>query len=221
MATEASVPGLQPSPTSRKRVALRWGLWGAASGPPSALLHELGHFLVLWGLGLPGAALHYSSADFTGLSAFFRAVREGDLAGAAEIAPVWGVALSLSMGLAATCAVVFACCYLCARWRAHPLLVSIGYLSNIRISAALLVLVLPLFGASVNAGCDECWLERITGVPLAGWALPGLVSLVWGGIFLWKYFPPENRWVAVTAVALGMGAGVAVWGVFLGPLLLP
>ena len=98
---------------------------------------------------------------------------------------------------------------------------SIGYLSNIRISAALLVLVLPLFGASVNAGCDECWLERITGVPLAVWALPGLVSLVWGGIFLWKYFPRENRWVAVTAVALGMGAGVAVWGVFLGPLLLP
>ena len=31
------------------------------------------------------------------------------------------------------------------------------------------------------------------------------------GIFLWKYFPRENRWVAVTAVVLGMGTGVGVW----------
>lgn len=73
----------------------------------------------------------------------------------------------------------------------------------------------------INAGCDECWLERITGIPLAVLALPGVVSLVWAGIFLWKYFPREHRWVAVTAVVLGMGTGVAVWGNLLGPLVLP
>ena len=43
----------QPARASRKRVALRWGLWGVLSMPPTVLLHELGHFLVFWGLGFP------------------------------------------------------------------------------------------------------------------------------------------------------------------------
>ena len=211
----------RPARTPWKRVALRWWFWGAVSTPPAALFHEFGHFLVLWSLGLPGAALHYGSAGFAGMSDFLRAVREGDLAGAAEVAPVWGMALSLAMGLVATYVVVFACCYLCARWKAHPLLVAMGYLSNLRITAALGVLVLPIFGFRIQAGCDECWLERITGIPLAVWALPGVVSLVWAGIFLWKYFPRQHRWIAVTAAVVGIGTGLGIWGGFLGPLVLP
>ena len=210
-----------PAPGSSRRVAVRWWFWGMVSTPPAALFHEFGHFLVFWSLGLPGAALHYGSAGFTGLSDFFRAVRESDLASAAEIAPVWGVALSLAMGLVATYVMVLACCYLCAKWKAHPLLVTMGYLSNLRIFAALLIMAVTLIGGRVNAGCDECWLERITGVPLAIWALPGVVSLVWAGIFLWKYFPRQHRWVAVTAAGVGIGTGLGIWGGFLGPLLLP
>ena len=124
-----------PGPSSRKRVAVRWWFWGMVSTPPAALFHELGHFLVLWSLGLPGAALHYGSAGFTGMGDFLSAVREGNLAGAAEIAPVWGMALSIAMGLVATYVMVFGCCYLCAKWKAHPLLVAMGYLSNLRILA--------------------------------------------------------------------------------------
>lgn len=222
MATDNAIgEGAQPRPSSRRQVALRWWFWGAVSTPPAAFLHEFGHFLVFWGLGLPGAALHYGSAGFTGLGDFFRAVREGDLAAAGEIAPVWVVVMSLSMGLVATYVVVFTCCYLCAKWKAHPLLVAMGYLSNLRIFAALLVLAVTLIGGRVNAGCDECWLERITGIPLAVWALPGVVSLVWAGSFLWKYFPQENRWIAVTAAGVGIGTGLGIWGGFLGPLLLP
>ncbi|MDE2881996.1 MAG: hypothetical protein OXP70_09105 [Acidobacteriota bacterium] len=202
-------------------MAVRWWFWGMVSTPPAALFHEFGHFLVFWSLGLPGAALHHGSAGFTGLGDFFRAVREGDLAGAAEIAPVWGVALSLAMGLVATYVMVFACCCLCAKWRAHPLLVAMGYMSNLRILAALLAIGVRLIGVRASAGCDECWLERITGVPLAVWALPGVVSLVWAGIFLWKYFPRQHRWVAVTATGVGIGTGLGVWGGLLGPLLLP
>ena len=67
----------QPARASRKRVALRWGLWGVLSMPPTVLLHELGHFLVFWGLGFPGAALHYGSAGYSGSGDFSRAVMEG------------------------------------------------------------------------------------------------------------------------------------------------
>ena len=222
MTDGATSTAAQPSaPSSPKRVALRWWFWGAVSVPPAALFHELGHFLVFWSLGLPGAALRYGSAGFTGLGDFFRSVREGDLVAAAEFAPVWGVALALAMGLVATYVMVFGCCFLCAKWRAHPLLVAMGYLSNLRIFAALLVMAVTLIGGRADAGCDECWLERITGVPLAVWALPGVVSLVWAGIFLWKYFPRQHRWVAVTAAGAGIGTGLGVWGGFLGPLLLP
>ena len=222
MTTGVPIPeGDPPRASSRKQVALRWWFWGMVSTPPAALFHELGHFLVLWSLGLPGAALHYGSAGFTGMGDFLGAVREGDLAGAAEIAPVWGVALSLAMGLVATYVMVFACCILCAKWKAHPVLVAMGYLSNLRIFAALLVLAVTLIGGRADAGCDECWLERITGVPLAVWALPGVVSLVWAGVFLWKYFPRQHRWVAVTAAGAGIGTGLGVWGGFLGPLVLP
>ena len=222
MATDsASVEGSQPAPVSRKQVALRWGLWGVLSMPPTVLLHELGHFLVFWGLGFPGAVLRYGSADYAASGDFGRAVLEGNLSAAAEAAPVWGVTTGLAMGLAATYVVVFACCTLCAKWKAHPVLVAMGYLSNFRITAALGVLVLPIFGVRIEAGCDECWLERITGIPLAVWAAPGVVSLVVAGIFLWKYFPRRNRWVPVTAVVLGMGMGVVFWAGFLGPLVLP
>ena len=80
---------------------------------------------------------------------------------------------------------------------------------------------MSLIGVRASPGCDECWLERITGVPLAVWALPGVVSLVWAGSFLWKYFPRQRRWVAVTAAGVGVGMGLGLWGGFLGPLVLP
>ena len=146
----------QPARASRKRVALRWWFWGVVSAPPTVLLHELGHFLVFWGLGFPGAVLRYGSASFSGSDDFGRAVLEGDFAAAAEAAPVWGVTTMFAMGLVATYVVVLACCFLCAKWKAHPVLVAMGYLSNFRITAALGVLVFPIFGARIEAGCDEC-----------------------------------------------------------------
>ncbi len=146
---------------------------------------------------------------------------KGDLAAAAEVAPVWGVATALAMGLVATYAVVLACCTLCAKWKAHPLLVAMGYLSNLRIFAALIAVVLTLGGARVNAVCDECWLERITGIPLAVLALPGVISLVGAAIWLWRYFPRDHRRVAVGAMCLGIAMGLAFYAGFLGPLVLP
>ena len=73
----------------------------------------------------------------------------------------------------------------------------------------------------MNAVCDECWLERITGIPLAVLALPGVISLVGAAIWLWRYFPRDHRRVAVGAMCLGIAMGLAFYAGFLGPLILP
>ena len=64
-------------------------------------------------------------------------------------------------------------------------------------------------------------LSMLTGVPLGILALPGFVSLVGAGIWLVRYFPRLHRRVAVLSLVLGLGMGVAVYALFLGPLLLP
>ena len=66
------------------------------------------------------------------------------------------------MGLVATYSVVIACCCLCAKWRAHPLLVAVGYLSNLRIVGPMSIVLLEAFGASVRSGCDECVVSMLT-----------------------------------------------------------
>ena len=134
------------------------------------------------GLRLPDTTLHYGSVSWSGSSAFWQAIRQGDFADAGAIAPVSGIALSAGMGPVATYLVVLACCCLCAKWRPYPLLVAVGYLSNVRISGPGLILLLRLVGFSENSGCDECRLSMLTGVPLGILALPGFVSLVGAGI---------------------------------------
>ncbi len=152
---------------SRRRIALRWWLGGVVAAPVAVLSHALGHFLTYWALGLPGATLHYSSASWSDSSTFHRFVLNGDIAAAAELVPLWKGAAGLGMGLAATYVVVIAACLLCAKWRAHPAIVAIGYLSNVRIVAPVSVILLAAFGASVSSGCDECLLSLLTGIPLS------------------------------------------------------
>ena len=207
--------------TFRKRTALRWCIAGLLAPLLTVPPHELGHYLAYLMLGFPDAALHYGSVSWTGSGAFWDAIREGDDAAAAEIAPVSGVAIGYAMGPVATYLVVFACCWLCAKWRPHPLLVAVGYLSNLRISGAVLVLLLPLFGVTIRSGCDECQLSVLTGIPLAFLTLPGLVSLVGAGIWLARYFPRADRRLAVASLVLGVAIGMPVYGLVLGPLLLP
>ena len=213
-------PATEPAGT-RRQVALQWGISGLLAPPLAVLPHELGHHLVHLELGLPDAALHYSSASWTGSGVFWDAIRQGNHAAAAAIAPVSGVATSYAMGLAATYLVVLACCWLCTKWRPHPLLVAVGYLSNLRIVGPGSVVVLQMLGFGVRSTCDECQLSVLTGVPLGILVLLGLVSLVGAGIWLTRYFPRANRRIAAASLVLGLAIGMAVYRLFLGPLLLP
>ncbi len=206
---------------SRRRIALQWWLGGVVAAPVAVLSHELGHFLTFWALGLPGATLHYSSASWRDSDAFYRFVLSGDIAAAAELAPPWQAAAGLGMGLAATYAVVLAACLLCVKWRAHPAIVAIGYLSNIRIVAPVSIILLAAFGASVSSGCDECLLSLMTGVPLGVLTLLGIISLVASWWWLARYFPRGRRWTAVLSMCAGMLLGLVVYQSLLGPLLLP
>ena len=58
------------------------------AAPVAVLSHELGHFLTYWALDLAGATLHYSSASWSDSSTFHRFVLNGDIAAAAELAPL-------------------------------------------------------------------------------------------------------------------------------------
>ena len=191
------------------------------AAPVAVLPHELGHFLTYWALGLPGATLHYSSASWSDSSTFHRFVLSGDISAAAELAPLWKGAAGLGMGLAATYAVVIAACLLCAKWRAHPAIVAIEFLSNVRIVAPVSVILLAAFGASVSSGCDEWLLSLLTGIPLGVLTSLGIISLVASWMWLARYLPLGRRWTAVMSMCAGMVMGLAVYQSLLGPLLLP
>lgn len=213
-------PGIEAS-TSRWRTALRWGLAGLVATPPSVLPHELGHYLVDVALGLPDVTLHYASVSWSGNGAFWSAIRDGDFAAAGEIAPVAGMAVSAGMGPVATYLVVLACCFLCAKWRPHPLLVAVGYFANIRAIGPGSVFVLQLLGFGMSSGCDECRVSVLTGIPLGILVLPAIVSLVGAWIWLFRYFPRQHRWTAVASLVLGLALGLAAYAFLVGPLLLP
>ena len=206
--TRASVPA-EEAASARRRTALRWGVAGVLAPPLTVPPHELGHYLVYAWLGLPDVALHYGSVSWTGSSAFWDAIGQGDHAAAAAIAPVSGVATAYAMGLVATYLVVLACCWLSVKWRPHPLLVAVGYLSSFRITASLAVLVLPWFGVTVRSTCDECQLSILTGVPVAVLTLPGLVSLVGAGIWPARCFPrrESTRRRSLTGARIRCGLG--------------
>lgn len=209
------------SSATRGRTALRWGLAGFVATPLTVLPHELGHYLTDVALGLQDVTLHYASVSWSGSGAFWDAVRQGDFGAADEIAPVVAMAVSAGMGPVATYLVVLACCVLCAKWRPHPLLVAIGYLSNIRAIGPGSVFLLELLGFGVSSGCDECRVSMLTGIPLGILVLPAVVSLVGAWIWLFRYFPRRHRRIAVASLVLGLPMGLAVYAFALGPLLLP
>ena len=105
-------------------------------------------------------------------------MRDSISGAAVALAPLWGVAAGFGMGLVATYSVVIACCCLCAQWRAHSLLVAVGYLSNLRIVGPMSIVLIEAFGASVRSGCDECVVSMLTSVPLGVLTLPGVIALV-------------------------------------------
>lgn len=205
---------------SRRAVALEWGLGGLLAAPLAVLPHELGHYVVLLLLGVPGLALHYSTVTWD-LQEFWEAIQRADLDGAAAIAPIWGVALSDAAGPAVTYLIVAACCTGCSKWRAHPSLVAVAFLAQARIAVGVIHVVREALGMYRPTNYDELRLSILTGVPVEVFVAFGLVVLLVSTIWLARCFPPGSRMVAVASMTAGMGASLFLYARVLGPWLLP
>ena len=211
--------GVAP-PASRRTVAVEWGLGGLLAAPFAVLPHELGHYVVLLALGVPGLALHYSTVTWD-LQEFWEAIQRADFHAAAAVAPVWGVVISDAIGPLITYAIVAVCCYGCARWRPHPGLVAVALLAQVRIAAGVIHMVREALGAPRPTNYDELRVSILTGIPVEVFVTFGVVVLLVSGGWLARHFPAGRRLVSVFAMIAGMGAGMFLYARVLGPWLLP
>lgn len=215
------------------RSALQWFGGGLAAAPLGILPHEIGHYLVLLALGVPDLALHFVGVTWA-LDEFWTAVLQEDYTGAGMIVPLWGVALSDAAGPLVTYAMVLACCYGCATWRPHPVLVAAAYFAQARINIAAVHAWRRLFNDEFNreypteleamaagANFDELRVSILTGIPvpvLAGFALLFLIA---SGIWLVRCLPRGRRMVAAVSMVAGMIVSLVAYAGYVGPWLLP
>ena len=207
-------------PASRLPLALEWGLGGLLAAPFAVLPHELGHYVVLLLLGVPGLALHYSTVTWD-LQEYWEAIQRADFDAAAAIAPVWGVVVSDAIGPLITYVIVAVCCYGCARWRPHPGLVAVAFLAQARIAVGVIHMVREAFGVARPTNYDELRVSIVTGIPVEVFVVFGLAVLLVSGVWLARCFPAGARVVAVVSMTAGMGASLFLYARVLGPWLLP
>ena len=218
--TESAIRREADRPDSRRTVVLRWGLGGLVAAPFAVLPHELGHYLVLLGLGVPDLALHYSTVTW-GLQEYWVAIQREDFDAAAAVAPIWGVTLADAIGPLITYAVVAACCYGCARWRPQPALVAVAFLAQARIAVGVRHVARKALGVERPTNYDELRVAIVTGIPVEVFVVFGLVVLFVSGLWLARCFPRGQRVAAVASMTGGMAASLFLYANVVGPWLLP
>ena len=209
-----------PPSSSRTSTVLAWSLAGLAVPPLVILPHELGHYLVLLAMDVPNLALHYASVSWDSRE-FWEAVRREDYATAADIAPIWAVALSNAGGPLVSYAMVAGCCYACARWRPHAVLVAVGYGCPLRVLVGVQHGVLVLLGGNPPASYDEFRIAALTGVPVQVFVGFGVAFVGVSGAWLAKYLPRGRRTLAVMSMLAGAVFSAVLYLGYVGPWLLP
>lgn len=218
---------------SKWRAALQWFGGGLVAAPLGILPHEFGHYLVLLALGVPDLALHFVGVSWD-LDEFWLAVLREDQAGAAMVAPLWGIALSDAAGPLVTYTMVLACCYGCATWRPHPVLVAAAYFAQARIRVATEYAWRRLFDGEFNsrypsdleamaagANFDELRVAILTGIPVPVFVGFAWLFLIASGIWMVRYMPRGRRIVAAVSMVAGMIVSLVAYAGFIGPWLLP
>ena len=205
---------------SRLPLAVEWGLGGLLAAPFAILPHELGHYVVLLLLDVPGLALHYSTVTWD-LREYWEAIQRADFDAAAAVVPVWGVVVSDAIGPLITYVVVAVCCYGCVRWRPYPGLVAVAFLAQARIAVGVIHMVREAFGVARPTNYDELRVSIVTGIPVEVFVVFGLAVLLVSGVWLARYFPAGARVVAVVSMSAGMGASLFLYARVFGPWLLP
>ena len=207
-------------PGPRTAVFLEWSLAGLAVPPLAILPHELGHYLVLLAMDVPNPAMHYATVSWDSRE-FWEAVRREDYATAADIAPIWGVALSLAAGPLVSYAMVAGCCYGCVRWRPYAVLVAVGYACPLRLFVGVQHGVLVLLGGDPPANYDEARVAELTGIPVQVLVGFGVAVICISGAWLARYLPRGRRALAVASMLMGAIFSAVLYFRYVGPWLLP
>jgi hypothetical protein len=221
MATVASQVIDTRPPLALFQRALVWAGAAVVAMPTAVLLHELGHRLAQLYFGFAGSTLHYSSTTYARERVFWELVYRGDLQSAAGVAPVWQVATTTAAGLLVTYLVVFACCFVAARYRPHPLVVALGVVSALRFLSGVPTLQNWFSGKPIRPGTDEVNLALLTGLPEVVLAEVGLFLLAAAWFWLVRSIPRGQRALAAGGLAAGTVAGFMLYFRLVGPLLLP
>ena len=204
----------------RTAILLEWSLAGLAVPPLAILPHELGHYLVLLAMDVPNLVMHYATVSWDSRE-FWEAVRREDYATAADIAPIWGVALSSAAGPLVSYAMVAGCCYGCVRWRPYAVLVAVGYGCPLRLFVGVQHGVLVLLGGDPPARYDELHVAELTGIPVQVLVGFGVAVICISGAWLAKYLPRGRRTLAVTSMLAGAVFSAVLYFGYAGPWLLP
>ena len=208
------------APWSRTPILLEWSLAGLAVPPLAIFPHELGHYLVLLAMDVPNLALHYESVSWDSRE-FWEAVRREDYVTAADIAPIWGVAVSLAAGPLVSYAMVAGCCYGCVRWRPYAVLVAVGYGCPLRLLVGVQHGVLVLLGGDPPASYDELSVAALTGIPVQVLVGFGVAVICISGAWLAQYLPRGRRTLAATSMLAGAVFSGVLYFRYVGPWLLP
>ena len=210
-----------PPASSRTATLLGWSMAGLAVPLLVILPHELGHYLVLLAMDVPDLALHYASVSWDSRE-FWEAVRREDYATAADIAPIWGVALSP--------------CGRAARLVCHGrgmLLRLRPVASACRVGRRRLRVPAPRVGRGPARRAGPArWAIRppattssasrqLTGIPVQVLVGFGVAVVCVSGTWLAKYLPRGRRTLAVTSMLAGAVLSAVLYFGYVGPWLLP
>jgi len=186
---------------------IAWFAAAVAAVPLTILTHELGHFLAGRAFNHPAVALHYASVSSDAVKAGF---------------PPWQLATVAAAGPLVTIVTVLACCFLATRYRARPLIIALGLFAPVKFSVGLVFIYYWLTGVrNSTPNFDEFNVAKHAGISPLIPSLIGAAVLLVGWFWLVRSIPGTERVRALAALIAGMVAGLALYGRFVGPLLLP
>jgi hypothetical protein len=206
-------------PTERR--AWMWFLGGLIAGPVATLIHEGGHYITALILGLPGAVLHVSWVSYTGSAEIRELLHAGQAAKAAQIAPLWRVALTDSGGPVISLLLLALTVHCRRRWllasAAMGLAAGWRFCAPAGVAAVLLLRMISGNHTPLSANVDEFNAARAMDWNPLLVILPVLAAVVCALVVLALAIPKEDRVKLTASLVAGLVVSLAVYLNVVGP----